>query len=55
MFPDENAAPYGADIADGEGITSEWMYYGYIGLTMVPVYLFFKLWIWMGWELYVNN
>ncbi|XP_055550179.1 uncharacterized protein LOC129732853 [Wyeomyia smithii] len=30
-------------------------YYVYITLTLIPVYLSFKLIQWMGWELFINN
>lgn len=43
------------NIHDADSMTTDWTYYVYVGLTMLPTYLFFKLWIWMGWELYVNN
>ncbi|XP_035773435.1 uncharacterized protein LOC118456624 [Anopheles albimanus] len=33
----------------------DFAYYCYISLTLVPVYLAFKLVQWMGWELFVNN
>lgn len=36
-------------------MTEHWTYYLYISLTLLPVYLGFKLLQWMGWELFVNN
>lgn len=43
------------NIHDADIMTEDWTYYIYILLTLLPVYLFFKLWMWMGWQLYVNN
>lgn len=43
------------NIHDADAMTDDWTYYVYIMLTLLPAYLFFKLWIWMGWQLYVNN
>lgn len=43
------------NIHDADIMTDDWTYYIYIMLYLLPVYLFFKLWMWMGWQLYVNN
>lgn len=55
-----HAAASAADAAsqphDASSMTEDgWTYYAYVGLSLLPTYLFFKLWAWMGWELYVNN
>ncbi|XP_018576483.2 phosphatidylinositol N-acetylglucosaminyltransferase subunit Y [Anoplophora glabripennis] len=34
---------------------SDTVYYFLLSLIVVPVYLFFKLWSWLGWELFKNN
>ncbi|XP_064213503.1 phosphatidylinositol N-acetylglucosaminyltransferase subunit Y-like [Tribolium castaneum] len=34
---------------------SDSVYYSLLALVVVPVYLFFNLWSWLGWELYKNN
>ncbi|XP_014217591.1 uncharacterized protein LOC106646081 [Copidosoma floridanum] len=34
---------------------STWEYYFLLALVLIPVYLFFRLWSWLGWELFVNN
>lgn len=31
------------------------LYYVLVVITLLPVYLLFKLLQWMGWELFVNN
>lgn len=36
-------------------MTDDLFYYILIAITLLPVYLFFKLIQWMGWELFVNN
>lgn len=36
-------------------MTDDWMYYVYLAATLLPVYLFFKVIQWMGWELFINN
>jgi len=38
-----------------EEITGDWSYYVYISLTLVPVYLAFRLIKSLGWQLFVNN
>ncbi|XP_032307942.1 uncharacterized protein LOC116655052 isoform X1 [Drosophila ananassae] len=38
-----------------EEITGNWGYYVYISLTLVPVYLAFRLIKSLGWQLFVNN
>ncbi|XP_033237819.1 uncharacterized protein [Drosophila pseudoobscura] len=38
-----------------EEITNNWSYYLYISLTLVPVYLAFRLIKTLGWQLFVNN
>lgn len=43
------------NVHDADIMTDDWTYYVYILLTLLPAYLFFKLWMWMGWQLYVNN
>jgi len=30
-------------------------YYYFLFLVIIPVYLFFSLWAWLGWELFRNN
>lgn len=44
-----------ANIHDADSMTEDWTYYVYVLLMLLPTYLFFKMWMWMGWELYVNN
>lgn len=44
-----------ANIHDADIMTAHWTYYVYVLLMLLPTYLFFKMWMWMGWELYVNN
>ncbi|KAJ3645558.1 hypothetical protein Zmor_023203 [Zophobas morio] len=34
---------------------SDSIYYSLLALVVLPVYLFFNLWSWLGWELYKNN
>ncbi|XP_063981540.1 phosphatidylinositol N-acetylglucosaminyltransferase subunit Y-like [Diachasmimorpha longicaudata] len=34
---------------------SNYEYYFLLSLVIVPVCLFFRLWSWLGWELFVNN
>ncbi|XP_068906953.1 phosphatidylinositol N-acetylglucosaminyltransferase subunit Y [Tenebrio molitor] len=34
---------------------SDNVYYSLLALVVIPVYLFFNLWSWLGWELYKNN
>lgn len=36
-------------------MTDDLQYYVLVAITLLPVYLFFKLIQWMGWELFVNN
>lgn len=36
-------------------MVDDWLYYILVTLTILPVYLFFKLIQWMGWELFVYN
>lgn len=43
------------NIHDASIMTDDWTYYIYTSLSLLPAYLFFKLWMWMGWQLYVNN
>lgn len=43
------------NVHDPDRMTSALSYYVYVMLMLLPTYLFFKLWMWMGWELYVNN
>lgn len=43
------------NVHDADIMTDDWTYYVYIVLTLLPAYLFFKLWMWIGWQLYVNN
>ncbi|XP_074037969.1 uncharacterized protein [Leptinotarsa decemlineata] len=33
----------------------DFYYYFLLSLVLLPVYLFFNLWSWLGWELFVNN
>ncbi|XP_037051325.1 uncharacterized protein LOC119085148 [Bradysia coprophila] len=35
--------------------TDHYSYYIYLLLTLLPVYLFFKLIQWFGWEVFINN
>ncbi|XP_023314190.1 phosphatidylinositol N-acetylglucosaminyltransferase subunit Y [Trichogramma pretiosum] len=30
-------------------------YYLLLVLLLIPVYLFFRLWSWLGWQLFINN
>ncbi|CAK9816760.1 hypothetical protein ANTQUA_LOCUS9091 [Anthophora quadrimaculata] len=30
-------------------------YYFLLLLIILPVYLFFELWSWLGWQLFINN
>lgn len=60
MFPEIAAeqllnSSAAANIHDADSMTGDWTYYVYVLLMLLPTYLFFKLWMWMGWELYVNN
>ncbi|XP_076240105.1 uncharacterized protein LOC143182771 [Calliopsis andreniformis] len=34
---------------------SSYEYYFLLLLVILPLYLFFKLWSWLGWQLFVNN
>lgn len=36
-------------------ITEHWSYYIFITLTLLPVFLVFRLLQWTGWALFVNN
>lgn len=36
-------------------VTEHWSYYVFITLTLLPVFLIFKLLQWTGWALFVNN
>ncbi|XP_037896083.1 uncharacterized protein LOC119641457 [Glossina fuscipes] len=36
-------------------ITESWMYYIFVLLTLIPVYLLFKLLRFFGWKLFINN
>lgn len=40
---------------DTSKMVDDVLYYALVLLTLLPVYLLFKLLQWMGWELFVNN